>query len=147
MIIFPLFLPGPKGDFLGCSQWEPGGLPGGTSTKGWRHTGLSCSRASYTQPPAIHHICHLSTLSFQLLELLLQVIKSWPRLSGFTCLSRLWDGGFSWNLGSLMDERKVVDCQIVYLFLLRVRVIIHKLFSCQSWNSKSNVCLVILYIF
>ena len=40
--------------------------------------------------------------------------------------------GFPWNLSSLMGQSKVVDCQIVQLFLLRMGVIIYKLFTCQK---------------
>ena len=43
-----------------------------------------------------------------------------------------------------MGGRKIVDCQIVQLFLVRMGVIIDELFTRQSWKWKSNACLGIL---
>lgn len=106
-ITFPFSLPEPRGDlsqmFTMKTWWASWTQK---PTKGWGHAGLSCSRASHTQRPAIHQMSHQSTLSFWVLGLLLQVIKSWHSLSGFASFSRLWGGGFNGNLGSLTGSKR-----------------------------------------
>lgn len=60
-------------------------------TKGWRSPGVSGFHASPLSTSSDSPNLPLSTLTnVWLLWLLLQVIRSWPWLSGFACPSRLW---------------------------------------------------------
>lgn len=67
---------------------------------------------------------------------LLQISRIGLWFSVFPCLSRCWGGGLTCDLNFLISSRKVIDFQLVQIFVVvdKYRMMTFKFFTCQSWN-------------
>lgn len=133
----------PKRDLCWLFTMRTCGIPAGKTHK--------CGGPFMTVAPRSFSFSSSSTLSLQQcvkinIQLLLifygssgfcEIIRFWPSFSGFTCLSRFWDGNLSWNFSFLLDSRKIVDFQFVHFFLVvRKRVMASKCLTYQNWTWK-----------
>lgn len=93
---------------------------------------LACTWASSNSSRLSFKHSYKSVAQWFLLQI--SIFGLW--FSVFPCLSRCWGGGLTCDLNFLISSRKVIDFQLVQIFVLvdKYRMMTSKSCTCQSWN-------------